>query len=83
MNNPDVLDAMSFSIGDPDLGEDIAVMVVARGPFVTEERLRDYLLDRLVPFKVPRRICFVDTIPRTQTGKLIRYEGKRQFSGKP
>jgi acyl-coenzyme A synthetase/AMP-(fatty) acid ligase len=34
--------------------------------------LRDRVLDRLSPYKVPRRIWFVDALPRTRTGKVQR-----------
>jgi oxalate---CoA ligase len=80
VSHPLVREAMSFPISDPGLGEDIAAMVVPADPRVTEEELRRYLLDRLVQFKVPRRIYFVDELPRTPNGKLLRHRGTRQYS---
>jgi oxalate---CoA ligase len=76
-----VKEAMSFQIKDRDLGEDIAAMVVPADPRITEKDLRSYLLDRLVQFKVPRRIYFVDKIPKTPTGKPMRYVGTQRYSG--
>lgn len=78
--HPLVKEAMSFRITDPVLGEDIAAMVVRSSPQLTEQELRLYLLDRLAPFKVPRRIHFVDAVPRNPTGKPLRRAGTEKYS---
>jgi oxalate---CoA ligase len=78
--HPGVMDAMTFGIIDPVLGEDVAAMIVAADARITEPELRRYVLDRLVQFKVPRRIYFVDEIPKTPTGKPMRLEGTRRYS---
>lgn len=75
-----VRDAMVFAIPDPVLGEDIGALVVLADARVTEPELRHYLLDRLVQFKIPRKIWFVDEIPRTPTGKPQRHAGTKRFS---
>jgi acyl-CoA synthetase (AMP-forming)/AMP-acid ligase II len=81
MAHPLVKDAMSFKIPDPVFGEDIAAMVVpAEGP-VAEQELRMYLLNNLAQFKVPRRIYFVNAIPRNLTGKPLRHVGTERYSG--
>ena len=74
---------MAFGIADPAMGEDIAAMVVLSKEKVTETELRLYLLDRLVQFKVPRRIFFVESIPKTPAGKYLRREGTRRYSSTP
>ena len=79
-SHPWVRDAMTFGIADPVLGEDVAAIVVPADEKITETDLRMYLLDRLIQFKVPRKIWFVDRIPRTPTGKPQRHEGTRRFS---
>lgn len=73
-----VRDAMAFGIPDPVLGEDIAALVVLSDPAVSEPALRQELLDRLTPSKIPRRICFVEEIPRTPSGKPLRQDGLRR-----
>ena len=79
-SHPAVRDAMAFTVYDPALGEDVAAMVVPADKTVTEADLRHYLLENLAPFKVPRRIFFVDEIPKTPTGKLMRGEGTQRYS---
>jgi acyl-CoA synthetase (AMP-forming)/AMP-acid ligase II len=80
MEHPLVKDAMSFKIPDPLFGEDIASMVVRTEGPVTEQELRMYLLNNLAQFKVPRRIYFVDEIPRNPTGKPLRHVGTERYS---
>jgi acyl-CoA synthetase (AMP-forming)/AMP-acid ligase II len=80
MSHPLVRDAMCFPVEDTVLGEDIEGMVVPADPQLTEEELRSFLLDRLVQFKIPRRICFVDAIPRNPTGKPLRHVGTERYS---
>jgi len=80
-SHPGVADAMSFMVADPVLGEDIEAMVVRADPLISGEELRRYLLDRLVQFKVPRRIRFVDAIPKNATGKPLRSLGTRRYGG--
>jgi acyl-CoA synthetase (AMP-forming)/AMP-acid ligase II len=79
-SHPGVKEVMTFSVHDPVLGEDIAAMVVPDDAQVTEPEIRRYLLDRLVQFKIPRRIYFVDAIPKNSAGKPMRYMGTRKYS---
>ena len=79
-SHPLIRDAMAFGVADPVLGEDIAAMVVANDGNLTERDMRQFLLDRLIQFKVPRRIYFVDAIPKTATGKPQRYMGTQKYS---
>jgi thioesterase domain-containing protein/acyl carrier protein len=80
MTHPAVKQAMAFRINDPVLGEDIAAMVVVEDQHTGEEELRRYLLECLIPFKVPRRIYVVDEIPKGPTGKLLRYVGTERYT---
>ena len=55
------------------LGEEVAAAVVLReGTAPTERELRDFAAGRLADFKVPRKIVFLDEIPKGATGKLQR-----------
>jgi acyl-CoA synthetase (AMP-forming)/AMP-acid ligase II len=79
-SHPLVKEAMCFKIPDPVLGEEIAALVVRSSPQLTEQELRAYLLDRIAPFKVPRRIHFVDAVPRNPTGKPLRRAATEKYS---
>lgn len=75
-----VREAMTFPVHDPVLGEDIAAMVVPAQDNITEAELRVYLLDRLIHSKIPRKIYFVDEIPRNPVGKPLRHVGTQRYS---
>ncbi len=73
MGHPAVADAAACSIPHATLGEDVAAAVVLReGACVSESELRQFAATQLAPFKVPRRILSIDSIPRTSTGKPRR-----------
>ena len=59
--------------GSRQLGEEVGAAVVLRdGHSVAERDLRDYVAGRLAQFKVPRKVIFLDEIPKGPTGKLQR-----------
>ena len=73
MDHPAVLQVLAFAIPHDKLGEDVGVAVVLReGHSVAERDLRDYVAARLAHFKVPRKVIFLDEIPKGPTGKLQR-----------
>lgn len=73
LRHGDVCEAAAFAIPDVSLGEDIAaVVVLAEGAEADAAALRAFLADRLAPFKIPRRIVFLETIPKGPTGKVQR-----------
>ena len=47
---------------------------VVRSTEVSEDALKDFVKDRLAPYKYPRWIEFVDELPRTATGKVQRFQ---------
>lgn len=68
-----VRDCAVFAVPHPRFGnEPAAVVQLAPGASVSQRDLRRWLLDRLSPQKVPRRIMVVESMPRTPTGKIPR-----------
>ena len=68
-----VRQACTFALPHPKLGEDVAAAVVlAEGHSLRERELRDFVGQRLAAFKTPRKIVFVDEIPKGATGKIQR-----------
>jgi acyl-CoA synthetase (AMP-forming)/AMP-acid ligase II len=73
LRHPAVAEAVCFAIPHDKLGEEVgAAVVLAEGKEATELELRAYLGEKLAAFKVPRRIVFVDEIPKGATGKIQR-----------
>jgi acyl-CoA synthetase (AMP-forming)/AMP-acid ligase II len=72
-SHPAVAAAAVFPVPDARLGEDIVAAIVLKpGVTATPRELRGWMLDRLSPFKVPRRIWIVEALPQTPTGKVQR-----------
>jgi acyl-CoA synthetase (AMP-forming)/AMP-acid ligase II len=69
--------AAAAAVGVPDdlYGEDVAGFVVLReGKTATEEEIVAFCRERLADFKCPKRILFLDDIPKGPTGKLLKRE---------
>ncbi len=76
-----VKSAATFAVPDKLLGEDIVAAIVAvDGAKPTPRELRTWMLDRLAPHKVPRRIWFVQELPLTPSGKVRRGELTRRWA---
>ncbi|MEI9983057.1 MAG: acyl--CoA ligase [Aliidongia sp.] len=73
MDHPAVAQVVTFGMAHPKLGEEVAAAVVLReGATADERELRDFVAARIADFKVPRKIVFLDEIPKGATGKLQR-----------
>jgi acyl-CoA synthetase (AMP-forming)/AMP-acid ligase II len=73
LDHPAVAQVVTFAVPHPMLGEDVAAAVVLKaGAEATERDLRKYAGERLADMKVPRKILFVEEIPKGATGKLQR-----------
>ncbi|MFJ6634799.1 AMP-binding protein [Streptomyces sp. NPDC091376] len=75
--HPDVVEVAVVGRPDELRGQIVAAYVVVRDGVARDEAvagvLRDFVKTRLVPYKCPRVIVFLDALPRTPTGKLQRF----------
>lgn len=73
MGHPDIDQVITFAMPDPILGEEVAIAVVLReNAHTTESDIREFASTRLADFKVPRRVVFLQEIPKGPSGKLQR-----------
>ena len=73
IDHPAVVQAVTFAMPHDKLGEEVAAaLVLAENASATEREIRDFASQRLAPFKVPRRVVFLEEIPKGPTGKLQR-----------
>lgn len=71
--HPAVAEAGVLGVADPEWGERIEARVVLRaGSAATETDLLVFCRQSLAPFKVPKGLSFVDSLPKTPSGKLLR-----------
>jgi len=79
---PGVREAAVFGTPDRHRGQALCACVVAAA-WMTRETLLAACRELLAPFKIPRRIEFVDAIPVTARGKTDRRALARLASGAP
>ncbi len=73
MDHPAIAQVVTFAVPHAMLGEDVAAAVVLReGATCDERELRSFLATRIADFKIPRKVLFLDEIPKGATGKLQR-----------
>jgi long-chain acyl-CoA synthetase len=82
-----VEDVGVVGVPDPDMGEQVKAVVqlvegVEGGPEL-ERELIDYVKARIARFKAPRSVDFVDELPRTPTGKLVKGELRKRYWPSP
>jgi malonyl-CoA/methylmalonyl-CoA synthetase len=66
-----VAESAVIGVPHPDLGEGVvAVVTRASGSGVDEAAVLEAIADKLARFKQPRRVLFVETLPRNQMGKV-------------
>jgi oxalate---CoA ligase len=73
MDHPAVAQVVCFGMPHPKLGEEVAACVVLReGQQASERELQEFVGKRAADFKVPKKILFMQEIPKGATGKLQR-----------
>ncbi len=73
MDHPAVSQVVTFAMPHDKLGEEVAAAGVLReGIGIDEAGLRNFAKEHLADFKVPRKIVFLEEIPKGATGKLQR-----------
>ncbi len=73
MEHPAVQQIVTFALPHKMLGEEVAAAIVlTEGESATEKELQDYASEHLSQFKVPKKIVFLDEIPKGATGKMQR-----------
>jgi acyl-CoA synthetase (AMP-forming)/AMP-acid ligase II len=73
LDHPAVTQAVTFALPHDKLGEDVAAAIILNeGESVTEKEIKEFVRQHLADFKVPRKVVFLDAIPKGPTGKLQR-----------
>ncbi len=73
-SHPGVHEVAVIGAPHPKNGEMVKAFVVKEDDSLTEEQLKSFFRDKLTAYKVPKRIEFIDSLPKSNVGKVLRKE---------
>jgi long-chain acyl-CoA synthetase len=71
---PGVLEAGAIGVPDEHSGEIVKVVIVKKDPNLTEDDVKAHCKEELTGYKRPKIVQFVDELPKTNVGKILRRE---------
>jgi long-chain acyl-CoA synthetase len=81
--HPKILEACTIGVPDEYRGETVKAFVVCKqGETISEDELIAYCRTKLASYKVPKKIEFIDELPKTAIGKFLRRELRERESTK-
>ncbi|MFQ3200908.1 MAG: long-chain acyl-CoA synthetase [Zhongshania sp.] len=78
--HPGVLECAVVGKPDQKAGEAVVLCAVRKSPDLTEVALRDFCRTQLTGYKVPKIITFMDELPKSNVGKILRRELRIQMA---
>ena len=77
--HPKVSDVQVIGVPDKGLGEEImACIILKEGETMTEQEMKQFVLDHMAKHKVPKYVDFVDSFPMNDAGKIQKYKMREQ-----
>lgn len=77
----DIQETAVIGLPDPKWIEIVAaVVVLKKGSALTEKELIEFCKGKLAGFKCPKRIIFIDKLPKNPSGKILKRELKQEFA---
>ena len=73
---PGVLESACIGVPNDASGEAVRLFVVKSDDSVTEDDVRNFCRERLAGYKVPKQVVFIDELPKSAVGKILRRELK-------
>ena len=72
-DHPKILEACCVGVPDSYRGETVKAFIVTReGESLSEEEIIQYCKDKMAPYKVPKVVEFIDELPKSAVGKILR-----------
>ena len=76
-----IIESAVIGVPHPDFGEGVTAVVVADGTAADEAAVIASLRERLAHFKLPKRVLFVDDLPRNAMGKVQKNVLREKYAG--
>lgn len=73
---PEILECGVVGVPSTKSGEMVKAVIVKKDPSLTVEKVKAFCRQNLTGYKMPKEIIFVDSIPKTPVGKILRRELK-------
>ena len=78
--HPDIYEAAVFGIPSDEWGETVHAVVVARpGSGLDDAAIHEHARAHLARYKVPRSLSWLDELPKTGSGKILKRELRQPF----
>jgi long-chain acyl-CoA synthetase len=74
MMHPDVMEVAAVGKTDPATGEAVLLYVVRKTPGLTADAIISHCRENLTRYKVPHQVVFLDELPKSNVGKILRRE---------
>ncbi|KAL5139295.1 4-coumarate--CoA ligase-like 5 [Glycine soja] len=73
LSHPLIVDAAVIPVEDEETGQiPMAYVVIAAGSELSEDQVIQFVAGQVAPYKKVRRVSFIDTIPKSAAGKILR-----------
>jgi len=72
--HPKILEVAAIGVPDEKSGEVVSVFVVKKDPSLTKEEVKAFCKENLTGYKRPRYVEFMDELPKSNVGKILRRE---------
>lgn len=75
-SHPLVIEAAAIGVEDLNSGQVVKLFVVSKEDSLTEEQVIKWCRNSLTPYKVPKKVVFTQSLPKSNVGKILRRELK-------
>ncbi len=72
VEHPDIIEVAAIGIADERSGEAVKLFIVAKSSNLTEEEVKAFCKENLTGYKRPKYIEFMDELPKSNVGKILR-----------